>query len=61
MSTKAITTNDATAHFYDGATDMLLQQQGSRVMYLFESVSQMLAFATEKGLRIVNTITHHDC
>lgn len=52
---------NATAHFYDGSTDMFLHPQGSNMMFLFESVSQMLAYAGEKGLKIINTITHHDC
>lgn len=60
MKTQVINQN-ATAHFYDGATDMFLQPQGSRIIYLFDSVSQMLAYAEEKGLKIINTITHHDC
>ena len=52
---------NATAHFYDGDTDVFLQPQDSKIMYLFHSVSQLLAYAKEKGYDIVATITHKDC
>lgn len=55
---------NATAHFYDMDTAVALQtsnEQGGSTFTLFDSVSEMINHANEKGIEIVNQITHHDC
>lgn len=55
---------NATAHFYDIDTSVALQTsnaKGGSTFTLFDSVSEMLNYAKEKGIEIVNQITHHDC
>jgi len=56
--------NTATAHFYDGDTDVVLQtrnEKGGSTFTLFENVSSMMSHAKDMGVEIVDVVTHHDC
>lgn len=55
---------DATAHFYDYDTDLALQTKnakGGSTFTLFDSVSELLAYAKDKAIDIINVVTHNDC
>ena len=54
---------NATAHFYDSDTNVVLQtpnSKGGSTYTLFEKVSIMIYHARETGMEITNIITHHD-
>ena len=54
----------ATVHYYDMDTDVTLQQSnanGGSTFTLFESVSELLNYAKDRAIDIINVVTHHDC
>ena len=55
---------EATAHFYDGDTNVALQypnERGGSTFYFCDEVSEILNYAKRNGMDITNVITHHDC
>ena len=58
------TAMEATAHFYDGDTNVALQypnERGGSTFYFCDEVSEILNYAKRNGMDITNVITHHDC